>query len=74
VLPEILGTRRLTQHGGKTWDIEYRPDALPGPGRYVRWDEWHVGIPVGEGWVRIYGEGLNYPYLAHGAIVGGPRA
>ena len=75
-MPEI-GARRLKNGPGRSsYHDEYRPDAVPWK-RFVRWGlveaGWKLGVPVGEGWVRMYGEGLNYPYVEHGQIKGATR-
>ena len=76
-MPEI-GQRYRRYAGGRVWDLEYRPDAQPFRGPYVAFDACpdgcRLGVPDHDAWVRVYGDGLNYPYALGGRIVGGPHA
>lgn len=71
-MPDI-GERAVRVQGSRTWELEYQPHAVAFRGPYVQFNGGKLGTPVGDGWVRIYGEGLMYPYLENGQIIGGPR-
>ena len=74
-MPEI-GARRLSNGPGRSsYHDEYRPDAVPWKRGFVQFSNGKLGFGVGPDWVRIYGDGVNYPYIgADGKmVVGGSR-
>jgi hypothetical protein len=68
-----VGNRRRRLGAGRTViEEELRPDAQSWGQGYATW-QGKLGVAAGKGWVRVYGQGLNYPYVAEGRVVGGPN-
>lgn len=57
-----VGERVTHWKGGRCVSDEYQPEAQPWKYGLVIFGS-RLGKPVGDGWVRVYGDGLNYPYL-----------
>ena len=72
-MPEI-GARVVELCRGRIREREYQPQAGPWRSGWVTWASGTLGKPLEDGWVQMYGSGINYPYIGEsGKVVGGPN-